>query len=424
MKKVKTILMSSALLFMVTGCGYNTYLEQNKNPNPEKVEEEKEEEPTKETTNNKTGSYVISVETGFDNGTHEAVIYYNDDNKYYVIDESGKTKYKFTKEGDNFVYRNGYLVESSGDNTWVKDLRTNKKIFEGDKYKKYVDVTEDGHVLVNILKEELSGNSYYSQILDKDGKVVWENENKRASVEYFKVITKNLVIFSPYSYDNYRAINAKTGTETDLKLDGVKSYLDISITGNNVLFGISANNDDYEIINADTAAVTFTDTSHVNQIFNDKYVFARPLWGTVGIYDYNGELVKDLTEGDVQHITYKDGKYYVISNTNFFYVMDESFNYVKEPKKIEEVDGIKNWEFKPYGIVIPNDDLYKTTYIPYDSFNPEKSISSQLKTLDGQIKYYNDKVGLMLTNKTDGNVSGGAYKLINITNLKEIKISK
>ena len=30
----------------------------------------------------------------------------------------------------------------------------------------------------------------------------------------------------------------------------------------------------------------------------------------------------------------------------------------------------------------------------------------------------------MLTNKTDGNVSGGAYKLINITNLKEIKISK
>ena len=51
------------------------------------------------------------------------------------------------------------------------------------------------------------------------------------------------------------------------------------------------------------------------------------------IKDLDGNILKDISEGGIKEIEYYDGRFYVITNTEYWYVMDKNFNYILEPEK-------------------------------------------------------------------------------------------
>ena len=140
-------------------------------------------------------------------------------------------------------------------------------------------------------------------------------------------------------------------------------------------------------------------------------MYATPLWGTVGIYTMDGELAKDLTEGEVDDIFYYNGTYYVISETGFFYTMNDSFEYVKQPAKMLE-DKYLSIDIGQY---LTSFSLDLTSYyIPTSQFDPSQDLS-QIAT-PGKVDSANGNVGFITAN--------GVTKLYNLETMQEITIQK
>ena len=216
---------------------------------------------------------------------------------------------------------------------YVKDLRDNSIKVEGTDLIELVDITESGYILEKVTIENLAGEKYESRIVDMQGNVIWKNEDSK-SIEYFQTVIGDYVAYrADRAGGNYYIIDAKTGKSIDTGFSCIPGYFECIPFGDYLLTGISANNDKYIVIDLKNFKKINTNLSHVHKILNDKYVYATPLWGTVGIYTMEGKLAKDLTEGEVEDIFYSNNTYHVISKTGYYYTLNDSFEYVKEPKK-------------------------------------------------------------------------------------------
>ena len=100
-----------------------------------------------------------------------------------------------------------------------------------------------------------------------------------------------------------------------------------------------------------------------------------------------GKLAKDLTEGEVEDIFYSNNTYHVISKTGYYYTLNDSFEYVKEPKKMLE-DTYTAIDIGPNVTEFSMDLTYY--YIPTNQFAPDQDLSTvatqgNLSTVNGKV---------------------------------------
>jgi len=346
---VLVILMLMSMLIVLTACGdeddddYSSRKKKkNKNEVVEEIDEEEEdidydtaevdviedsdiEESSVSRTSNSNS--ISSISSDF-NEYSEANAYVNGSG-LVVFNNKGEILSDLSSyvNGYTYGYNNDYkqcVKDSKGKILYtVEEDNVNTSI-------SIVGVTGEGYSLQTVTKDELSGKTYEARIVDLKGNTTWSMSMRSSSPEYFKVIAENYVLVRK-DLANYWIVNAENGEETDLKLSALPSYLDVRLYGNNVLIGLTGNNENYWLLNYKTGELIQT-TNHVRVVLNDKYIWAQPLWGTDGIYSFDGELVKEL-EGETRQIHYLDGKYYVMSKTGFFYTMDDDFEYIDEPVK-------------------------------------------------------------------------------------------
>ena len=376
---IGTIILLISVLFILTGC--------EKQNNSESTTETKEVNSTSR-TNDKEFS---SVEKNFDENTKEAVVTIQA--KYRVINENGDILYEIEDDNvpldlkDNFTYRNGLLAVDY-DNTaldkhtsYIKDLKTGEMIVEGNDKLECIDVTQDGYILEEEAKEELGGSSKEAKIVDKSGKVIWSESNNGS--EYFKVIEGNSVLYLDFAgVGTYKVIDAKTGKVTDLGFSCSANNLVLQKTGKYALINDSSNDEKhYFVVNTEDGTAKNVGIGGIKQIINDKYVYAVPLYKEKGIYTMDGTLVKDLSEGGVKNIYYADNRYHIISDTNFYYTLNDNFDYINEPVKInEEYTNITPTECGVY--FEKGQDGY---VISSDKFKADQDITGEAKKLEGKM---------------------------------------
>ena len=430
-KKVLIVILSILLLlsvFTLTGCGPQIGGTPAGGHEAQNIGENQSlGEQTQGTQNNNVQQGITTILTvvyGFDDGRTESLIKYSNDNNYYVIDKAGKVVYTISDDNmdiskNRVKYSNGYLLIDTqkygpgGEETkinYVKDLRDGSTKLEGNETTELVNVTESGYVLERVTIEALGGTTYESRIVDLSGNVVWRSEDNY-DVECFETVVGDIVAYAGSSYSGYSFINAKTGKTMDLGFSCVKGYFDCFVFGDYILTGVSANNDDYLIIDINNFKKIEPELSHVHKILNDTYIYSTPLWGTVGVYDMQGKLAKDLTEGGVEDIFYHNGTYYVISDTGFFYTMDDKFAYVKQPIKMLE-DTYEDIEIGQYITTFTVDST--SYYMQTSQFDPSQDMTQT--AMQGTLDSSNGNVGFITSN--------GLTKLYNLETLQEIAIQK
>lgn len=371
---------------------------------------------------------VSSIIQEFDENRSEALVSLENDTNYNVINTEGKIIYSFSKSSlpshvstSDLKYYNGYLLVNDESPTsddevvsFVKDLRDGSTKIEGTDLIECVDITESGYVLERVKVESLEGETYESRIVDINGNVVWKNEDNW-SVTYFATIVGDYVAYLPntYSNQNYILINAKTGKTIDLGFHSISKYFDCQVFGDYLLIGSSANNDNYCVIDLKNFKKINTGLSHVHKILNDKYIYATPLYGTIGIYTMEGELAKDLTEGKVDDIFYFNDTYYVLSQTGYFYTLNSSFKYVKQPAKMLE-DTYSRINIGQYVTSFTTKKDITSYYMPTSQFDPTKDMTQGAQL--GGILCSQGNVGFIRNNNTS--------KLMNLETMQEITITK
>ena len=398
------------LLLLLTGCGQE---QETKNTNS------KNNETIISDSNNE--NYVITnVIKSFDTFdtyiTDGAVVQLNNNKDIcYIIDGEGKILYEINDQNIvnakniNVSYMNGYICYNNNMGTsYVTDLRTGNKIVEGSKTIECVDVTYDGFILQKITNEQISGTTYQVRIIDKDGNIIWEDSAEKTS--NIDTLTDNYVIF-----DNI-LINAKTGKTTDLGVDAGK-------IGGKVQYNhIIVDNIIYDM-NTDEIKLKFEGKEEIENLLNENYFYTYS-----GIYNVNdGTLEKDLTEGHIKNIYYKNNKYYVISDNGFYYILNDQFEYVYDPTKILTT-AYPEAELTNFGVAYTGFENGERIqyYISYDEFKADEDLSSIEKKVPFESFMGGSDGVRVCTNRDyiiafDENYEG---RLINPNTLEDIKIHK
>lgn len=199
--------------------------------------------------------------------------------------------------------------------TWIKC----KNIYDFDGnlwYKdevgtKFLDISEGGFVLRTSETDSMAtGKVTTYEIYDPtNDKVIknFEHEIQYSGLkDYFLLAEKaafsNDFYLSEYSYAVYDA-----KTQKDIKSDEV--YKD---------FGEALKNISFPYVDGKDGILSLKD----GYIFKDNK-----------IVDLSGKELKDISEGEPTIVKYIDGYFYIITKTDYWYVLDKNFNYVLEPEK-------------------------------------------------------------------------------------------
>ena len=412
------IMILTISLFVLTGCSENNKTENSNS-------ESNNATISSATTDNYTITNIIKSFNDFDTYITDGAIVQLNDNKEncYIINGEGKILYEITDP--NIVnasnvevsYMNGYVCYNNNQGTsYVLDLRTGDKVVEGSKTTECLDVTYDGYVLQKITNEEISGTTYQVRIVDKEGNVVWESGAEESSS--INTITGNYAIFDSRCYEyNSVLINVKTGKATDLGVDGVLEG--VKAKYNHIVINSSIIYD----MNTDSIVLKFENKDKIENLLNENYFYTYS-----GIYNVNdGSLAKDLTDGNVENMYYTNNKYYVISANDFYYVLDDNFEYTYEPTKILAT-AYPEAKLTNYGVSYTGFENGETIqyYIPYDEFKADEDLSSietkvPFKTFTGGsdgVRVCTDKNYIIAFND---NYNG---RLVNPNALEDIKIHK
>ena len=141
---------------------------------------------------------------------------------------------------------------------------------------------------------------------------------------------------------------------------------------------------------------------------NDSYVIYQDI-----VYDNSGKKVKELNAGrGVKNILYADGYYWIVSNSGWYYVLDDDFKQILEPVKFD--DDIR-YSLTGYGLmvesVIKNDEFYsgETKFTLYD----EKGNAAI--ELQGEINLDGNTYGFIFGNEKVGWVNLNTKEMMLIT---------
>lgn len=369
---------------------------------------------------------ISRIVKNFSEHNSEAVVTFGDERELYVIDTDGNVKYVISEPdvpakldlASCAKYNNGYVLISYSENrdgeapyvNYVRDLNDGVIKIEEDSATKFTGITESGYVLQRAVTDTLGGLVYESKIVDIEGNVVWQNEDSK-TIEYFQPLVKDLVIYCEASYENYYLINVRTGDIIDLGFNCDADHFEYDISGR-YFWANSGNNYTDIIIDMEDFRVVSTSVDGVYKVLNDKYVYARPNHREAGIYNLNEELIKDLSEGGVKYITYMDGLYYVISDTEFFYTMNDQLEYVQEPVKMHESYSYADGDEIEIG---ENITIFRGDFFPTSQFDPTQEMPSS----SGFLICSSDNVGFVARYG-----STTSYELYNLETLEEIVIER
>ena len=102
---------------------------------------------------------------------------------------------------------------------------------------------------------------------------------------------------------------------------------------------------DFTSLSEDEIAELKADKTRTMQRLNKNY-----LYDDNAIYDNSGKKVKKLEDGKgVKAIHYANKHYWIVSNTNWYYVLDDKFKQVLEPVKFKETE---DFMLTDYGLLI------------------------------------------------------------------------
>lgn len=339
-----------------------------------------------------------------------------------TIDEENSDKLLY----QSYAYKNGVIYKDIDKNekTQIKDkdikevidLDTSKVIVEASDKVTIEGVTTSGYILTINTVENLSGTTYESKVIDKTGNTLWSKEYKYQP-SLFRAVGKDFILYSDSSSENISFVDVNTGKTTELEFDN--GGLKCERYGDLLFAGVDENS---YAINLNTGEVISIDLNRVQKILNDKYVYATPLWGTEGIYTMQGELVKDLSEGGVKEINYKDNIYSIFSQTDFYYTLNDNFEYIVQPTKVHEDYGYLT--FRPYGIeFINNNYLYYIKDSDFKADEPLNDLAIKLNYYSFH-NYYKDNVSTIFQEIQDFTTKTSEFSLLDVKTLEKIEIKK
>ncbi len=328
-KKILGVLIVIILIITLIGLAGCRSKEEN-SANTENSEAKQNESDTQK--ENQEGIVVTNVYAASDK--YAVVVA---DNKTYIINNNGEKQgtvdFEISEGATITINNNGYVYYgSSYDSNRILD-KSGKVIYENNNDTMYNYITEDNYTLRTSTKSDFeNGESKQKEIIDMSGNVIKELEGETSyyylggSIWYCDGNEKSLY-------------NEKTGdvVVTDnynIYYNNLRSYaggFDSNVKYKNIENGGTFINSLYI-----TSDLKCEDNSNKKYITDEYYYNIEDY----SIYKYDGSKVKELTSGKgYENIYFGEDKYYVQSGTGFFYVLDEEFNQIEEPYELGELKG-------------------------------------------------------------------------------------
>lgn len=332
---VSLIVILFAMLIFLTGCG-NQSKEQNNG------EVEKNIQSNIKTENEGNAGISISISKIIAPFNDKIAVIKSDSN-YYVIDNTGKvlsdiSQYvtsdtKLQTSGD-YIVINPYDYDLSstninGGSSLVLD-KTGKVIMDKDKNIAYGKISDSGLLAVRRTENGISGNTYKKNIEDINGNVI-----KSSDINYgnFKYIGGDIFFFDG---DEGLLFNAKTKAE--LKVSSIYNQYSFDIRPKYILGKILYN---AELIVDEDLQKSYNVSDKdvkIEGIIDDKYIVCEKD-DVYGIYDYNGNFIKEIQgsksqTGYVINVAEYNNNYYIRTNTKYFYSLDKDLNEIVAPFEI------------------------------------------------------------------------------------------
>ena len=261
---------------------------------------------------------------------------------YCLLDRSGKILWGYIGNGDDCVLNEQGTVALRAPYYENYALAIYDKkgtlLFESDERTRYYGPASNGNVLKMSLKDDFEHGEHYSlELITSDGNTIpliqgWDMEWD------FYLISNPTIDEYGFTYNDLEnqeyhsvVIRADTGELFDVWDGSEYSDLKEKKEKQEIYRQIDAVFGDHE----NTVIVDGTQNRYLRNgvLFND-----------------HGESIRDLSGGQgVNGIFYHDGVYWVMSNSKYWYTLDENGDYLLEPRK---ADSYLYYNFTEYGLII------------------------------------------------------------------------
>lgn len=334
------------------------------------------------------------------------------DGKTYLINEDGQALSILNDDIEECIYVNGYDLspnllcytekEFAGHDQHfqlytIRDNNNNVIFDEDDNI--ITPISKNGFMITFDVVDQLSGITENYKIIDINGNTVCELgegwfdgvgylgddifyyhwEGREGSSVLIDAKSKKVLDLSTFQYN---------GNNKNLKL---KDCIEFG--------GVYYNKD------LSGQYISFNECSDYTSVIDSGYGLPDDLplanirfWDKNTIYDFEGNPLKEISDGGILHMIYYDGVYYIISTNNFIYTLDDNFNYITEPQKMERPRfvGLTNsgvvfndWHLidknlDDIDLSIPTDEYLVMGDYVYYTYNSKKIIKNYItgKTID------------------------------------------
>lgn len=276
--------------------------------------------------------------------------------KTYLVNEEGYSIAEFEKGlgGDDYdgvdPYENGYILglnflsdteKSFGyeQNFWIYTIYDkNRNVIFNENDNIITPISKSGYMMTFEVVEQLSGTTEKYKIVDMNGKTVcelgegWFKDAGYISddIFFYEQNGKGIVLIDA-------AANKllETGVSGGVSSDSRHVYTDVH--GDSELNDWIKIGNTYFNKNLSGQNISFDKSNYIGSKMEEVPLTDNRFWHENTIYDFEGNPLKEITDGGVANIYYYDGVYYVESENNFIYTLDADFKYISEPVKKESV---------------------------------------------------------------------------------------
>ena len=264
-----------------------------------------------ENTNSLSNFPVSNIKIYDINDAKEQILYSKDGNVYFS-DFEGNTIFTVSAEGGNIGRFNNYI--RVGDTIYQLDgtvLYTNIN-------STFVTISENGFVLLKLETDSMATGTVvdYNIVDPKNRKVIFSGKRDKIDVsteEGLKEISEVNVTYVKEDLFKVETLRKNGGTDTDFI---------------NAADGTIASN-----VRTDEARdIERTIADYYPCLSEKRELYFDGTYDNV-IYDKDKNVVKDLSEGEVKYYGYAGDKMYVYTRTDYYYVLDENFDYYVNPVK-------------------------------------------------------------------------------------------
>ena len=245
------------------------------------------------------------------------------DASHVIVDKNGKILYQDELKGDRSNLEPGSVL--------------------------YHNISPSGNVLRQTVKEDFEHGTYSTiELVTPDGETIpvlddMDSFQSFGEFEKFNVSVSTAFSGGATAYSDLIGV----GSLSDLDAEYVVDMATGEVGSANEFF--DQENEPYE---------SFWHSHGLShRVVNDEYVMN---YHDNTLYDYLGNPVADLSAGEgpqESYPFYDDGHYWVVTNTGYFYVLDEDFNQTLEPVKMCENAETKVYPGYGLGVFDPAEHL-------------------------------------------------------------------